>query len=355
MDNKDNKIQLAFAATNQYVAKAIPENKSVELRGFKFFAWGSDNKYPEFLYRLFLNSPTLQSIIQGITDYVMGNEITGNAPNPYEQLEDVLSKVISDYIIYGVGYINVVRNIQGRPQEFYWLDARKMRSNEDNTVFFMSEDWSKSYGRVKTVVLPKYVNNGVDASSVVMIKTPLSRSTYPTPLWNSAIKPATTECEISAFHLNEIVNNFAASAIINFNNGQPTDEQKDEIEKSINDKFTGSENAGRFLLSFNDNKDNQTTIARLSTDNYADRYNSLEKSVRQSLFTAFRANPNLFGIPTENLGFSNEEYESSFKLFNRTVVRPIQKTIVRELAKIGWNITIEPFTLENNIETNIAE
>lgn len=355
MDKTNKAVTLAFAATNQYVQRAIPENKSVELKGRDFFAWGGDNKYPDFLYGLFCESATLQSIINGIVDYVMGNKVKGFKPNPYEELEDVLSKLISDYLIYGCAYANIIKSMSGGIAEVYWLDARKMRTNEDNSVFFFSDDWSKSYGRVKTIILPKYVEGGVDSSSVIMLKNNTSRSTYPIPIWNGAIKAATIEVEIGKYHLSEIVNNFAASAIINFNNGTPEDEQKDEIERAINEKFTGSENAGRFLLSFNDNKDSQTTIARLSTDNYADRYNSLEKNVRQSIFTAFRANPNLFGIPTENLGFSQEEYEGAFKLFNRTMVRPIQMMFVRLFDKLGLQMTIEPFSIEDNKEENVEE
>ena len=112
MDNK-NRLQVAFAATNQYVQKAIPENKSVEIRGKDFFAWGNDNKYPEFLYMLFNESATLQSIINGIVDYVMGNEIKGFKPNPNEEIEDVMSKLISDYLIYGVAYVNVIKSMGG--------------------------------------------------------------------------------------------------------------------------------------------------------------------------------------------------------------------------------------------------
>lgn len=354
MDN-EKKIALAFAATGQYVQRAIPENRSLDISGREFWAWGKDNKYPEFLYMLYKESPTLQAVINGFVDYVLGNGIEGWEPSPGMELVDMVAKVVCDYAIYGVGYVNVIRDKSGREVEAYWMDARRVRTNEDNTVFFYSEDWSKSYGRVKTVVLPKYMEGATEASSVIMIKTPQSRETYPIPIWNSAVRAATTEVEISKYHLNEIVNNFAGSAIINFNNGVPTDEQKDEIEQAINDKFTGSENAGRFLLSFNDNKENQTTIARLATDNYADRYNSLEKTVRQSIFTAFRANPNLFGIPTENLGFSNEEYESAFELFNRTMVKPVQRMITRIFERIGKPVSITPFTLANNNTDNQVE
>jgi capsid portal protein len=181
-----------------------------------------------------------------------------------------------------------------------------------------------------------------------------ARDIYPTPIWGSAINAVTTEIEIGKYHLNEIVNNFSASAIINFNNGVPSDEDKDEIERMINDKFCSPENAGRFMLAFNDNRESAVTIERLGSDDFDKRYDAVAKKTRQEIFTAFRANPNLFGIPTENLGFSSEEYESSFKLFNRTNIRPIQKKIVRTFAKIGWNISITPFSLEDK-EENVDE
>ena len=51
MDN-EKKIALSFAATGQYVQRAIPENRSLDISGREFWAWGKDNKYPEFLYTL---------------------------------------------------------------------------------------------------------------------------------------------------------------------------------------------------------------------------------------------------------------------------------------------------------------
>lgn len=84
---------------------------------------------------------------------------------------------------------------------------------------------------------------------------------------------------------------------------------------------------------------------------YGDRYDSLAKRSRQQIFTAFRANPNLFGIPTENLGFSQEEYDAAFRLYNRTQIMPVQKLICRSIGKIFGDqnyMTIEPFTLAQN-------
>jgi len=78
----------------------------------------------------------------------------------------------------------------------------------------------------------------------------------------------------------------------------------------------------------------------------------LQKYSRQQLFTSFRANPNLFGIPTENLGFSSEEYESAFTLYNKTQIQPIQKTIISSFERIYGEgvIEIKPFTLQSNTQ-----
>lgn len=353
MDKKP--IKLAFAATNQYVEEAIPVAREKAIRGYDYIAWGEDNKYPNFLYDLYENCATLQSIINGTTDYILGDMITTVAGKEFTNLDDVLTHIIEDYLIFGISYINVIRDKAGRIAHIYWLDARKVRSNEKCDVFYYSEDWNKSYGRVDTIKLPLFKPEGTEGSSVYVFKRKQSRGVYSVPVWGAAIKSVVTEIEIGKFHLNEILNNFASTAIINFNNGVPSDDDKDEIERSIQEKFTGSENAGRFLLCFNDNKDSAVTVERLGTDDYDERYASMAKRVRSEIFTAFRANPNLFGLPTENLGFNNEEYESTFKLFNRTVVKPIQRDLIAVLKALGSEISITPFTLNNDDEQTVEE
>ena len=56
--------------------------------------------------------------------------------------------------------------------------------------------------------------------------------------------------------------------IINFNNGEPTDEIREEIERNINEKFSGYQNAGRILISYNADEANKTTIERLDSDDF---------------------------------------------------------------------------------------
>lgn len=360
----EEKIKLGFAAINKTFESKIPSNKEGDGRGKQFVTWGDTDEYPIFLYQLYQDCPIVSTVINGTTDFVCGNSVKPNvtgfeyANKKGETWEELFSKLACDYLTFGIAYIQVIRNNRGEISEFYHLDSRYVRSDEHNEMFFYNKEFGKKWSRSnKTLIYPKFVKDAVDVpSSVICIKTPFSRGVYGIPVWGSAVKSVMTEIGIDSFHLNELDNNFSASAIINFNNGTPSEDQIDEIEQSVEEKFTGAENAGRFLLSFNNGKDNATTVERLNTDDFDKRYESLAKKTQQQIFTAFGANPNLFGIPTENNGFSNEQYEESFRLYNRTRVRPIQKRLIDAIDKAFGQmgtLTIDPFTLaDNNNEDN---
>lgn len=352
MDEKKN-LTLSFSAIDPVMVSAIPEPIEREINGKSFINWGLDNAYPIFLFSLLEKCATLSSIIQGIVDYVKGNGIHTNVMTD-EQAEEFVEKTVTDYLTFGITYWQVIRTLGGKIQKINWLDARYVRSDKDNNLFWYSEEFGKKYGRQKAIVYPAYNPERLDPESIICIKAPLSRGTYGTPIWSGAIKDVVIETRIEDFHLNELTNNFAGSAVISFNNGIPTDEQKKEIEKLVNEKFAGSENAARFLLIFNDSKDNAATVERLATDDFDKRYESLAKRSRQQIFVSFRAIPALFGLMNESTGFNEQEFAQSFKVFNKTVVRPIQTKITSALAKLfGTDVmTIDPFNLEE-AESNV--
>lgn len=359
-ENKIKQVNYAFAALNPYLQHNRVSNVEKAISGKDFISWGEDNKYPDYLYGLYENCATLQSVINGTVDFILGNSThftKGIVNKKGETIDDVLGKVITDIMIYGGFALQIIKNPFGQVVEIYWVDINKLRSDEKNEVFFYSDDWSKSVGRVKYVVYPKFGKDDENPTSIFYWKGEKSRKTYPCPVYNAAIDACEIERKINDFHLNEISNNFTSSKIINFNNGTPDDEMKNEIEKRINEKFTGSENAGRIIISFNENKDSETTVTSLSEDGFADRYDALSKRVVSQIFTAFRATPNLFGLPTETTGFNEQEYNESFKLYNRTMVRPMQKKIVDAFEYIYGEkgvLSFEPYSLENNNETTVA-
>ena len=184
-----------------------------------------------------------------------------------------------------------------------------------------------------------------DPSSILWVKS-YGSSIYPICPFNGAVISCEIEKAINKYHLNEIKNNFSGNSIINFNNGQPNDEQKSEIERLINQKFSGEDNAGRMLISYNDSKDNSVTVEKLSEDNLDERYTNLATRSKNQIYGAFRISPQLIGDTSAATGFNTQEYLESFKVYNRTIIKPIQKVLIRTFNKLYGELIIKPFTLE---------
>lgn len=349
----ENKIFLA--AIDKYTESNIVDNIEKKITGKDFISWGSDNKYPNYLWELYNNCSTLQTIINGTADYVCGDDIvcnvsgfTATVNKKGETLTDIIQKISIDYLVFGSFAIQVIRNINGGVAEIYWVDINRLRSDEKNEVFYYSEDWNKSYGRVKTLIYPKYKQGDSNPTSIFYYKGNKSRGVYSIPIWAAAVKNAQIENNITDFHLNEIENNFMTSKMISFNNGTPSDEQKEELEKNLQEKFGGAKNAARVMISFSDSKENAPEVISLSTDDFAERYASLEKRNKEQIYCSFRATPLLFGLVSESNGFSTNEYRDSYVLFSKTVVSPIQTLIKDAFDKIFTtkdSVTIVPFTI----------
>ena len=373
--NKPSRASFSFAAIDPYVDNKmiLPVERFVS--GKDLVEWGNRNSYPDYLLDLYNNVPTLRSIINGNIDFITGNNVsifplTDNLPNGQmnnrgDNIREQIKDIAKDYEIYGGFALQIIRNLIGMVAEVYYIDMRYLRTNKEGNVFYYCEAWSKS-GKKDVIVYPAYMPNlnwdtlddeqrNRNASSILYVKN-VHTQVYPAPLYAASIKACEIERLIDDFHINSLQNQFVSSAIINFNNGDPGDEMKKEIEDAINEKFAGAANGGRIMLSFNKNKESATDIVEFEVKDFGERYKALSEHSRQQIFTAFRANPNLFGIPTEGNGFANEQYAESFKLYNRTQIQPVQRLIADTYDKIYGTkgvLTIVPFSMDGETEDNI--
>ena len=373
--NKPSRASFSFAAIDPYVDNKmiLPVERFVS--GKDLVEWGSRNSYPDYLLDLYNNVPTLRSIINGNIDFITGNDVsifplTDNLPNGQmnnrgDNIREQIKDIAKDFEIYGGFALQIIRNLIGMVAEVYYIDMRYLRTNKEGNVFYYCEDWSKS-GKKDVIVYPAFMPNlkwdtlddeqrNRNASSILYVKN-VHTQVYPAPLYAASIKACEIERLVDDFHINSLQNQFVSSAIINFNNGDPGDEMKKEIEDAINEKFAGASNGGRIMLSFNKNKESATDIVEFEVKDFGERYKALSEHSRQQIFTAFRANPNLFGIPTEGNGFANEQYAESFKLYNRTQIQPVQRLIADTYDKIYGTkgvLTIVPFSMDGETEDNI--
>lgn len=330
---------------------AMPDGKETVRSGYDYVSWGKDNRFPNDLYDMYQNSAILQSVINGTADYVFGSGVISAfdvVNDKYETLEDVVKRCVFDLLIFG-GFAIQLMYKGGKVEAMYWLDFQKCRKSEDEKKVYYSDDWGK-YAK-KALEYNAWTPGTDKGTCIFYYKGHKTRGIYPVPMYIGALKSVKISTEISNFHLNNITKGFASNAVISFNNGEPDEDTKARIEKDVKEKFCGTDNAGSFLLLFNDSKDNACEIAKIQDDKFDLKYDALAKSVKEDIFIAFRATPTLFGLPNENNGFSKQEYLESFELYNKTVVVPLQKDVERAFKSIGFVIKFKTFKLDDTSKT----
>ena len=380
MSNTTDKMRVpvSFAALDPWLESNIVSPKETVVRGKDLVEWGDHNAYPDYLLDLTKTVPTLRSIIAGTMDFVAGDDIAiqplhdgfANGQMNYrgdlitEQVEDLAKNVLT----YGGLCLQIIRGRDGSVAEVYFIDLRYIRMNKEGDVFYYSEKWGKT-GTKDTVVYPAFRPDIKDkwfsltdeernrhASSILYVKTDRTQ-VYPSPVWAASVKACEIERLVDEYHLNAISNGFASSLIVNFNAGIPTPEMQEEIERDFSDKFCGVGNSGRVLFSWNPNKESATTVETPNITDFGDKYKALAENSVQKIYTSFRAVPLIFGLTSgTNTGFSTDEFEQSFKLYNRTVVRPIQRMIADAYDKIYGAkgvLRITPFSLDGTTETTV--
>ena len=353
---KKEKANVKCLAIDQYVTSNIVEPIEKFIKDKSFVAWGEMNNYPDYIDDLYQNVSTLHSIIDGITDYICGEGIETNLPSFFNytnkkgiSIDEIINYIAKDLVKYNGFALNILKSKTGEISEIHYIDFKRVRSNKEGTKFYYSTEWNKSFGRSKYIEYNSFLSDEGknDFSTIFYYKNDVNRI-YPTPTYGASVISCEIEKRINDYHLNNIVNSFSSNYIINFNNGKPSDEVQEEIEEEVNDKFCGSENAGRPMLSFNNGKENETTVTKIDVDSFADKYNALTKRTKQDIFTAFRCSPILFGIDQEKTGFNANEYAETFRLFNKTVIEPFQNKIIKAFDKIFKTknvINIIPFKI----------
>ena len=367
---------VAFSALDPYLERNIVSPKETVVRGKDFVEWGDMNGYPDYLLELTKTVPTLRSIINGTVDFIVGDNVSivplhpdwkpGQMNKRGDTIAEQVEDLARDYETYGGYALQIIRDLMGRIAEIYYIDVRFLRMNKECDVFWYSEKWAEK-GKKDAVMYPAFrldiaekwatftdEERNRNASSILYVKTTHSQ-VYPMPVYAASVKACEIERLVDDFWVNSVENGFSPSMIINFNNGEPTDQMKEEIEEEVTEKFTGPSNAGRFMLCWNKNKESATTFEVPQVTDFGEKYKALAENSREKIFTAFRAYPNIFGLSTAT-GFSIEEFDSAFKLYNRTSVRPVQRMIADTYDKIygaAGVLTITPFTLDGTNEKTV--
>lgn len=320
-----------------------PEIK--EVNGEEWIEYGADNNYFQYLIDRYNGSPTNNAAINGISQAIYGKGLNATdankKPEEYAQMislfkKDVVRKLCYDLKLMGQCAIQVIYNknrtkiaqLEHMPIET--LRAEKCNDDGEVPAYYYFKDWANIKRSDKPLRIPAYGMSKEDIE-IYYIKPYKSGFYYYSPVdYQGGLQYAELEEEVSNYHLNNIMNGLAPSMLINFNNGTPNQEERALIEQKIARKFSGSSNAGKFILAFNDNKESSAEISPVQLSDAHNQYQFLSEEAQSKIQVAHRVvSPFLLGIRTST-GFSSnaDEIKTASLLMDNTVIRPFQELLI---------------------------
>tara|TARA_R110000796_G_scaffold716_4_gene2705 strand:+ start:1105 stop:3150 length:2046 start_codon:yes stop_codon:yes gene_type:complete len=320
-----------------------PEIK--EVNGKDWIEYGADNNYFQFLIDRYNGSPTNNAAINGISQAIYGKGLNATdasrKPNEYAQMislfkKDVVRKLSYDLKLMGQCAIQIIYNkdrskiaqLEHMPIET--LRAEKANEDGDIPAYYYFKDWANIKRSDIPLRIPAF-GMSKENIEIYYIKPYKSGFYYYSPVdYQGGLQYCELEEEISNYHLNNIMNGLAPSMLINFNNGTPNQEERQNIEAKIAQKFSGTSNAGKFILAFNDNKEASADITPVQLSDAHNQYQFLSDESTKKIMVAHRiVSPMLLGIKDNSgLGNNAEEIKTASLLMDNTVIRPFQELLI---------------------------
>ena len=313
--------------------------------------YGDDNNYFSYLIDRYNGSPTNNAAINGIAEMIYGKGIDAvdskEKEADYIEMKELftkscMKKVCYDYKMMGQAAIQIIYSkdrkkiVQVEHIPVETLRAEKANNKGEIQGYYYAKDWSDVTFKTQPKRIPAF-GTSKSGLEILYIKPYRAGFYYYSPVdYQGGLQYAELEEEIANYHINNIQNGLAPSMLINFNNGVPTEEQRSLIEQNIQEKFSGSSNAGRFILAFNDSKELSASIEPVILSDAHEKYKFLsDESMRKVMVSHRIVSPMRVGIK-DNTGLGNnaEELQTASLLMDNTVIRPMQVTILDELEKV---------------------
>jgi hypothetical protein len=347
----------------------------LENRSGKYITYGFANEYPYYLLDNYRRSSKHNAIVNGKVNYIMGGGWQAGEDLTVEQqarfikffdgmsstedLNDITEKLVLDLELFNGFAVAVTWSKLGTIAKMEHVPFEKIRVDKEEKMFqvadWYNDDMMQLFPKVGDIEkIPAFdPENRLGKQLFYYRVYAAGVKHYPLPEYIGGNAWIEADVQVANFHNNNLRNNFWGGYLINFNNGIPTPEEQGDIERQIKRKFSGTDNAGRFVVTFNDDAAKAPTLEPLTPSDMDKQFEILNKAIQQEIFIAHRVtNPMLFGVKTEGqLGGRNELVEA-YELFKATYVNDRVRKVERMINYLGsFNgvegmelIPVEPIT-----------
>ena len=336
---------ISIVNLSAYTSPVIQENKKND-----FIEYGVDNNYFQYLIDRYLYSATNNAIITGVTNMIYGKGIdaldSNVKPNEYAQMRgiikgDMLKKVALERKMLGMAAMQVVKE-KGLVKTLdhfpmHTLRAEKCNDKGEIEAWYYYPDWTKKKPSEKAKRIPAFGFGNGNEVEIYVIKPYVSGFHYYTPIdYSGALPYSVLEEEIGDYLINDVQNGFSGTKVINFNNGIPSEEMRDQIKRDVLGKLTGSRGE-KVIVAFNANAESKTTVEDIPLNDAPAHYEYLSKECFEKLIVGHRVtSPMLLGIRETGGGLGNnaDEIKTATLLFDNIVIKPYQLEIIEALDEV---------------------
>jgi len=363
----DKESRISIVNLSNYVQ---PEIKEVPSK--KYVTYGTKNSYFQYLIDRSRGSATNGSVINSIIDMIYGEGL--NDESFYDTIpEDDVKRLVNDLKRMGqcaiqLQYFGGRKSVKGSHIPVESLAAEKVDDKGIINAYYHSRDWSKVRSISDLDRIPTFESKEKGGIEILYIK-PYNSGLfyYSTVDYQGGLQYAELEEEIGNYHINNIQNGLAPSMLINMNNGVPaTEEKAKEIERKIQAKYSGSSNAGRVVLMFNDNKESESTITPVPLSDASEQYQFLSNESMSKILVSHRVtSPLLFGLSTSTgFGSNADELKVASVLFETLSISPFRQLLIQGFEKLDkFNnttrdlefISLNPFMDDEEVTEEVTE
>ena len=347
----------------------------LENRSGKYITYGFANEYPYYLLDNYRRSSKHNAIVNGKVNYIMGggwqagDNLTVEQEARFikffdgmsstEDLNDITEKLVLDLELFNGFAVAVTWSKLGTIAKMEHVPFEKIRVDKEEKMFqvadWYNDDMMQLFPKVGDIEkIPAFdPENRLGKQLFYYRVYAAGVKHYPLPEYIGGNAWIEADVQVANFHNNNLRNNFWGGYLINLNNGIPTPEEQGDIERQIKRKFSGTDNAGRFVVTFNDDAAKAPTLEPLTPSDMDKQFEILNKAIQQEIFIAHRVtNPALFGVKTEGQLGGRTELVEAYELFKATYVNDRVRKVERMINYLGsFNgvegmelIPVEPIT-----------
>jgi len=348
--------------TSPIISERIAKQKP-----YVFF--GKDNLFPQDLIALSDNSTLHSALLETSSKWIAGDGLVIEADSDRERkkAQDVLNdlfederylwKIAKDVALFGGYYLNVLWNNGGQIEQLKHVDFSTIRvskmdvQTKEIPSYWFSSDWKvATHKRQYTGQDVIYEPEEIAAFDPKTIRDHLSREHgqllqikdykpgklfYAEPMYLGALSYIDISGKVGDLHQANLKNGFVPNYHMHLFEDLSDPEKRRRVEQGINEKFAGSHNAGKIVVTYSSDADIRPMLEPLQANNVHEMYTLLNEKVNAEIIMAHRIPPYLANININN-GFSDNgnAMRVSTELYQNTVVLPYQRMITNVLDKL---------------------